>query len=163
MSAEGMQTTLIATSIFNAMAEDKLQGHDLTIGVFGAAMSNLIRELANATLYTAPTTGSAPGAIYQEQDGAGHWIDIPRIRYNMIPNPLWKRIVMSDHLYSAFTDLEIAYKAGLAAAPASPAASALTDEQILAIWRKFAETGLCSDVLGLSRALLAASMGGEPT
>jgi len=43
----------------------------------------------------------------------------------------------------------------------APVVRMLTDEEILAVWRKFAETGLCSDVLGLSRALLAASMGGE--
>lgn len=54
MSAEGMQTTIIATAIFNALAEDKLQRHDLTTGVFGASMSKLIRELANVTLSIAP-------------------------------------------------------------------------------------------------------------
>jgi hypothetical protein len=55
------------------------------------------RHAYQSALNAAPPASTSDDAvsvaIYQEQDCAGHWIYIPRVRYNMIPNRLWKRIV----------------------------------------------------------------------
>lgn len=49
------------------------------------------------------------------------------------------------------------YDAKIAAPPANPAPSVLTDEQIMELWKEYTQYGLCKDVLGYSRALLQAN------
>jgi len=140
---------------------------------------------------TAPTTGSAPDALGElagwcfPSGGRTRFADqgdtvdlrlkdVMRPVYYAAPpanapsagapfvvdqsDPMWAK-----HLYENMRAAHEVYENNpTPEQPANaPVVRMLTDEEILAVWRKFAETGLCSDVLGLSRALLAASMGGE--
>jgi rubredoxin len=70
MSVKGMQTTIMATLLAKAVAEDGLGRRDMSTGVFGPAVSKLIRDIVDGLTVPIDMVLHCPNCGAQHIDAA---------------------------------------------------------------------------------------------